>query len=141
MDDVVSASLWWRRFGVVLMSVFATVALVLTCVGIYGVVSYSVAQRVQEIGIRIALGARPSRVTRLVVAQGMRPAILGLIVGLAGALALTRLLRTMLYQVSPREPLPLGLVALLLVAIALVASYIPARRAARVDPLTALRGE
>ena len=141
MADIVSRSLSWRRFAMVLMSVFALLALTLTCVGIYGVVAYSVAQRVHEIGVRMALGARPGSVVALVVAQGMRPAVVGLLVGLGGALALSRLLAKMLYGVGPRDPLSLGLVALVLATVAVVASYLPARRASRVDPLTALRSD
>ena len=95
----------------VLMTVFALIALALTCVGIYGVVAYSVAQRVHEIGVRMALGARPGSVVALVVAQGMRPAVVGLLIGLGGALALSRLLAKMLYGVGPRDPLSLGVVA------------------------------
>ena len=141
MGDIVTTSLSWRRFTLALMTAFATLGLVLTCVGVYGAVAYSVAQRVHEIGIRMALGARPSSVVRLIVAQGVRPAMIGLAVGLATALGLTRVLRNMLYEVGPRDPLALGLVAAVLVGVAVLASYLPARRAARVDPLTALRSE
>ena len=141
MTDIVSRSLSWRRFAMVLMTVFALLALTLTCVGIYGVVAYSVAQRVHEIGVRMALGARPGSVVALVVAQGMRPAVVGLLVGLGGALVLSRLLAKMLYGVGPRDPLSLGIVALVLATVAVVASYLPARRASLVDPLTALRSD
>jgi len=125
----------------VLMSLFAAVALGLTSVGIYGVVSYSVARRVHEIGVRMALGARPATVVGLVVRQGMAPVVLGLAVGIVAALALSRLLTKMLFGVSPHDPRTLVVVAVLLVAVALLASYLPARRATRVDPLTALRAE
>jgi predicted permease len=141
MTDIVSRSLSWRRFAMVLMSVFALLALSLTCVGIYGVVAYSVAQRVHEIGVRIALGARPGGVVALVVAQGIRPAVIGLLVGLGGALSLSRLLASMLYGVGPRDPIALAAVAIVLTTVAFVASYLPARRAARVDPLIALRSD
>jgi predicted permease len=141
MTDIVSQSLAWRRFSMVLMTAFALIALTLTCVGIYGVVAYSVAQRVHEIGVRMALGARPGSVVALVVAQGVRPAVVGLLLGLAGALVLSRLLATMLYGVGPRDPLSLGLVAFVLASVAVLASYLPARRASRVDPLTALRSD
>jgi len=141
MTDLVSQSLVWRRFGVVLMSVFAGLALVLTCIGIYGVVSYSVAQRVHEIGVRMALGARTANVIALVVGQGVRPAIIGLVIGLAIALDLSKVLRQMLYGVGPRDPLALVSMAALFIIVALVASFLPARRASRVDPLTALRAE
>ena len=141
MNDIVSRSVSWRRFGMVLMSAFALLALVLTCVGIYGVVSYTAAQRVQEIGVRMALGAQPRNVVGLVVRQGMRPALIGLGVGLAVALMVSRVIAKMLYGVGPHDPLSLGAVAGLLIAVAFVASYLPARRASRVDPLTALRAE
>jgi predicted permease len=141
MGDIVTTSLSWQRFTLVLMTAFASLALVLTCVGVYGAVAYSVAQRVHEIGIRMALGARPASVAGLVVRQGVRPAIVGLAIGLAGALGLTRLLKNMLYEIGPRDPVSFGAVALVLVAVALVASYLPARRAAKVDPLTALRSD
>jgi predicted permease len=141
MSDIVSTSLVWRRFSMVLMTMFALLALALTCVGIYGVVAYSVAQRVHEIGVRMALGARPRSVIALVVTQGMRPAVIGLAIGLAASLGLSRLLVKMLYGVSPHDPLSLGVVAGVLTGVAFVASYLPARRASRIDPLTALRGE
>jgi predicted permease len=141
MNDIVTASLSQRRFIVVLMGVFAVLALTLSCVGIHGVVAYSVAQRVQEIGIRMALGARPGSVTRLVVSQGMRPAVVGLALGFVAALMLSRLLTKMLYRVGPHDPGPLAAVAVVLITVSLVASYLPARRASRVDPLTALRAE
>jgi putative ABC transport system permease protein len=141
MTDIVSRSLSWRRFAMVLMSVFATIALVLTCVGIYGVVAYSVAQRVHEIGVRVALGARPAGVVALVVRQGIRPAVAGLAVGLIGALSLSRLLASMLYGVGPRDPASLAAVAAVLTTVAALACYLPARRAARVDPLVALRSD
>ena len=141
MTDIVSRSLAQRRFSMVLMTVFALVALTLTCVGIYGVVAYSVAQRVHEIGVRMALGARPGSVVALVVAQGVRPAVVGLVVGLGGALALSSVLKSMLYGVGPRDPVSLGVVAFVLALVAVLASYIPARRASRVDPLTALRAD
>ncbi len=141
MNDIVSRSVSWRRFGMVLMSVFAFLALVLTCVGIYGVVTYLAAQRVHEIGVRMALGAQQRSVVGLVVRQGMRPALVGLAVGFVAALGLSRLLAKMLYGIGPRDPASLGVVAALLVGVAFVASYVPARRASRVDPLTALRAE
>jgi ABC-type antimicrobial peptide transport system permease subunit len=123
------------------MTIFAALALVLTSVGIYGVVSYAVARRVREIGVRMALGATPRDVVRLVVRQGMMPVVIGLGVGLVAALGLTRLLAGMLYGVSPRDPVALAAMAAVLVAVALLASYLPARRATRVDPLVALRGD
>ena len=141
MTDIVSASLSWRRFSMVLMACFAGLALALTCVGIYGVASYAVSQRVQEIGLRMALGARPGGVIALVVRQGATPAAVGLVVGLGGALLLTRVLSKLLFGIGPRDPISLGAVTLLLLGVAIVASYVPARRAARVDPAGALRAD
>jgi putative ABC transport system permease protein len=143
MSDILasSASYQQRWFTLVLMSLFAAVALGLTSVGIYGVVSYSVARRVHEIGVRMALGARPSTVVGLVVRRGMGPVVLGLAVGIAAALALSKVLTKMLFGVSPHDPRTLIVVAVVLMAVALIASYLPARRATRVDPLTALRAE
>jgi predicted permease len=141
MSDIVSQSLLWRRFQTTLISLFAGLALVLTAVGIYGVVAYSVANRVHEIGVRMALGARPSRVVRLIVSQGMRSVLVGLVIGLAGAISLSRVIAGMVYGISPRDPRALTVVSVVLCVVALVASYVPARRATRIDPLTALRSE
>jgi hypothetical protein len=141
MTDIVSASLSWRRFSTVLMGCFAGLALALTCVGIYGVAAYAVSQRVQEIGLRMALGARPASVVALVVRQGATPAALGLVVGMGLALYLTRVLSKLLFGVGPRDPVSFATVALVLLGVAVAASYVPARRAARVDPAGALRAE
>jgi ABC-type antimicrobial peptide transport system permease subunit len=143
MSDIISSSSSYQQrwFTLVLMSLFAAVALGLTSVGIYGVVAYSVARRVHEIGVRMALGARPASVVGLVVRQGMRPVVLGLVIGIVAALALSRSLTTMLFGVSPHDPRTLVVVAVVLVGVALVASYLPARHATRVDPLAALRAE
>jgi putative ABC transport system permease protein len=141
MTDIVSASLSWRRFSTVLMTCFAGLALVLTCVGIYGVAAYAVSQRTQEIGLRMALGARPAGVVALVVRQGVTPAAFGLVVGLGMALLLTRVLSKLLFGIGPRDPLSFASVALVLLGVAVAASYLPARRAARVDPAGALRAE
>ncbi len=141
MTDVVSASLSWRRFSMVLMACFAGLALVLTCVGIYGVASYAVSQRVQEIGLRMALGARPAGVVALVVRQGATPAAVGLLVGLGVALLLTRVLSKLLFGIGPRDPLSFAAVSVVLLGVAVAASYIPARRAARIDPAGALRAD
>jgi putative ABC transport system permease protein len=141
MENIVQDSLGSRRFPTLLLSSFALLALVLATVGILGVVSYSVAQRTHEIGIRMALGARAVDVLKLMVSGSMTWVVVGVAVGVAGSLGLTRLLGTLLYNVKPSNPVVLGTVSLLLTAIGLLASYIPARRAARVDPMVALRYE
>jgi hypothetical protein len=141
MSDIVLASMSWRRFSTVLMICFATLALVLTCVGIYGVASYAVSQRVQEIGVRMALGALPRSVVALVVRQGVRPAAYGLVAGLVVALWLSRILTKFLFGVTSHDPKSFASVAAVLMLVAIIASYFPARRASHVDPMTALRGD
>ncbi len=141
LDQVFSSSLDQRRFSLVIFGVFAGVALLLASMGIYGVTSYAVAQRTQEIGIRMALGARRFDVLKLVVRQGMTLAVVGVALGLLGAAAITRLMSSLLFGVTAKDPLTFGAVAALLTLIALVACYLPARRATRVDPLVALRYE
>jgi putative ABC transport system permease protein len=141
MTEIVEGSTGSRRFPTVLLSCFAGLALVLAGVGIVGVVSYSVAQRTREIGIRMALGAHKSDVLKMVLNGSMRWVLAGIVVGVIASLGLSRLLQTMLYDVRPGNPLVLGSVALILTSVALVASYIPARRAAKVDPMVALRYE
>ncbi|HSE98916.1 MAG TPA: ABC transporter permease, partial [Blastocatellia bacterium] len=141
MENVLSESIARQRFSMLLLGIFATLALVLASVGIYGVMSYSVAQRTREIGIRMALGAQSRDVLKLVVGQGMRLAVAGVAAGLAVAFALTRLMSSLLFGVSAVDPVTFGGVSLLLAVVAFVACYIPARRATRVDPITSLRYE
>lgn len=133
---------WFRqRFSMILFTLFSVIALTLAAIGIYGMMSYAVSQRVQEIGIRMALGAKTRDVVALVFGSGLRIVALGVAAGLAGAVAFARLLETMLYQTSPADPATLGAVALLLAGVALLASWVPARRATKLDPMIALRAE
>jgi len=141
MEQIVADSLDRQRFSVALMSVFAALAALLAAIGIYGVLAYLVDQRRREFGIRVALGARSGDVLALVLRQGSIPVAAGMLAGIAGAVALTRLLKSLLYQVSPTDPLIFASVPAALVAIALLAMSLPARRAARVDPLDSLRQE
>jgi len=141
MDEVVSNSFAARRLSMILLGIFASLALVLACVGIYGVISYLVGQRTHEIGVRMALGAGRSDVLRLVVAHGTKMALIGVAIGIATSLGLTRLMANQLFGVSPHDPLIFAGVALLLTIVAVAACYIPARRAMRVDPIIALRHE
>ena len=141
LDAYLSRSVAQRRFSMTLLGVFSTLALVLAALGIYGVLAYSVAQRTREIGVRMALGARDSTVAGMVVREALRVVGVGLVIGVVGAVALTRVLATLLYDVSPTDPLTFAGVTLALGAVAVTASYFPARRAARVDPIVALRQE
>jgi len=141
MEDRVATSTLPRRFNTLLMTVIAAVALTLAAVGLYGALSHSVSQRRQEIGIRMAMGARGRDVLKLVVGQGMKLSLIGVAVGLAGAFGLTRLMAKLLFGVLPTDPLTFALVTAMLIAVALVACYIPARRAAKVDPIVVLRFE
>jgi predicted permease len=139
LDEVVAGSLAARRLSMILLGIFAALALVLSCVGVYGVISYVVGQRTHEIGVRMALGAQSEDVMRLVVGEGARMALLGVAAGIAGALGLTRLMANQLYGVSAHDALTFVAVAVLLTLVALLACYLPARRAVRVDPVVALR--
>ncbi|HXJ91929.1 MAG TPA: ABC transporter permease [Terriglobia bacterium] len=141
MSDAIGDSLARRGLAMILLAVFSGLALLLASVGIYGVTSYSVNQRQQEIGLRMALGARRAQVLGMVIGQGMRTTLVGLVFGLVAALALTRLMSSLLFDVRPADPMALGGAALLLSAIALLANFIPARRASKVDPMVALRYE
>jgi putative ABC transport system permease protein len=141
MPELVEKATARPRFITLLLGLFAAIALMLTVVGLYGVVAYGVNQRTREIGIRVALGARRQNVMSLVIAQGARPAFVGVGVGTVGAFALMRLLTTQLYEIKPTDPATFGIVALGLLLVSLIACYIPARRATKVDPLTALRHE
>ena len=139
MDQVVSTSLAPRNFNMVLLSIFAVVALVLAVVGIYGVLSYSVTQRTHELGLRMALGAQQNDVLKLVLNQGMKLILIGVVIGLIGAFVSMRLMSSLLFGVNPSDPLTFGLIAGLLSVVALIACYFPARRATKVDPIIALR--
>jgi len=141
MDAVIAGLVAPRRFQMMLLGSFAFLALILAAVGIYGVVSYSCSLRVHEFGVRMALGAERGDLLGLVIRQGAKLALIGVCVGLGGALALTRFLSSMLYSIKPTDPLTLVAVSLLLTAVALLASYVPARRATNADPMSALRYE
>jgi putative ABC transport system permease protein len=141
MDQALATSVAARRFAMTLISVFALVALALSALGIYGVVSYSVSQRTREIGVRVALGAQPADLIRWVLRQGLRIACLGLLIGLAGAGVIARLVASQLFRVNALDPLTLTLMASLLLLSALLACWLPARRATQIDPMEALRYE
>jgi putative ABC transport system permease protein len=141
MEDVVSASLSQRRFAMQVVGLFGMLALLLAAIGIYGVMAYSVSQRTREIGIRLALGASAGAILRPLLWQGMLLTITGVVIGLLSAFALTRSLRSLLFGVTPNDLLTYAGLAMLLAAVAMLACYLPARRATRVNPLVALRNE
>jgi putative ABC transport system permease protein len=141
MDEVVDQAIAGARFNTQLLGAFAVVAFVLAALGIYGVISYDVTDRIHEIGIRMALGAQPNDVLKLVLGQGARLAVYGIVAGLLGAAALTRLMGAMLFGVNPTDGWTFAAISILLAIVALAASYLPSRRAMALDPVTALRHE
>jgi len=141
MDQIFSNSVAGQRFNALLLGIFAGLALVLATIGVFGVINYSVAQRTQEIGIRLALGAQRSDVFKLIVGHGLILALVGVLIGSLGAFAMTRLIAKLLFDVSPTDASTFVLVSVLMTVVALLACYLPARRATRVDPLVALRYE
>jgi putative ABC transport system permease protein len=141
MDELIAVSVAQQRFNMLLLGLFAVLALILAAVGIYGAMAYAVSQRTHEIGIRTALGAQRHDVLRLVMKDGTKIALFGIASGIAGALALTRLMASLLFEVKPTDPATFAGVAILLALVALAACYIPAHRAMRVDPMVALRYE
>jgi putative ABC transport system permease protein len=141
MNEVISDSLAARRFSMIILGSFAAAALLLASMGIYGVISYFVGQRTHELGIRLALGAKRTDILRLVLGDGMKMTIVGVAIGLLAAFGLTRLMTKMLFGVSATDPTTFILISVLLMFVALLACYVPARRATKVDPLVALRCE
>jgi ABC-type antimicrobial peptide transport system permease subunit len=141
MDDVVAKNLSARRFALEILGIFATVAFLLACIGIYGVAAYTLSQRTSEIGLRMALGAQRSDILRIVLGEGALIVVAGVGAGLFGSVMLTRFLQTMLFEIKPTDPITFTALTILLAGVALMASFIPARRASRIDPLVALRHE
>jgi putative ABC transport system permease protein len=141
MDDLIANSLSQRRFSMLLLAAFAGLALLLAAVGIYSVLSFAVRRRVREIGIRVALGAETKDILRLIINEGMKAAIIGVLIGIGGALVLGRVLASLIYGISATDPATFAAVAALLSLVALLASAIPAYRAAKIEPTRALREE
>ena len=139
MEQVLAASTGPRRFSTLLLSIFAAVALALAVIGIYGIMSWSVAQRTQEIGIRMAVGADARGILKLVLGRGLKLSAIGLVIGLAATFVLTRLLTAQLFEISPHDPWVLAGVSAMMLAVTAAACYIPARRATKVDPVATLR--
>jgi putative ABC transport system permease protein len=140
MNELISSP-WWQRLGVTLLSILGGLGLLLTAVGIYGVTAYIVAQRTHEFGVRMALGARGRDVMKLVIRQGMWLVLIGVVIGMAASLAVSRVLKSFLFGLSAADPMTFGIIPLLLAAVALLACYVPARRATKVDPMIELRSE
>ena len=141
MEQIISDSLASQRFSMTVLGSFALMALLLASVGIYGVASYLVGQRTQEIGVRVALGAHRSDVLRMILGDGMKMTLAGVVIGLTAAFGLTHLMASLLFGVSSTDPITFGVVTVLLMLVALAACYLPARRATNVDPIVALRYE
>ena len=141
MDQMVAESVAQRRFNMLLMTYFAVIAAILAAVGLYGLISYSVSQRAHEIGIRMALGASQTNILKLILGYGLKLALIGIVIGVVGAYALTRVMKTLLFNVSTTDPVTFIGMAVLLLVIAVLASLIPARRAMKVHPMVALRYE
>ena len=141
MQQFLAASVAARRFNLGLLGVFAATALLLAAAGLYAVIAYLVSQRTREIGIRLALGATPRHILRMMIGQGMKLTLIGVAIGFVGAIAVTRLMRSLLFAVAPTDLMTFGVAAVVLIVVALLACFIPARRATKVDPLVALRYE
>jgi putative ABC transport system permease protein len=139
MQDILGQTFARQRFSALLLSAFSIAALLLAAVGIYGVLAYSVSERTREIGVRVALGAEPARIVALIVGEGARPVLAGIAIGIGGALGLSSLLKSLLFGIGPRDPLTFVMAPIVLVGVALIAAYAPARRASRLDPMQALR--
>jgi putative ABC transport system permease protein len=141
LEQVITASTGERRFYMLLLGLFAAVAVTLAAIGIYGVMAYSVTQRTHEIGVRMALGAGSNRILRMIIGQGLLLVLTGAALGMVAAFSLTRVMTSLLFNVSPTDPLTFTVILLVLIVVGLAACYLPARKATRIDPLAALRRE